>query len=136
MKKALLFTVVTGFVIMSALSAAGYFFSGQIIALFRADDPAVIETGSLALRMQCLALPLNAMSVPVNMLFQSAGKVRSAAFLSSLRQGLFFFPAVFILPSMFGIFGLQIAQPVSDALSAAVCVPFAVLFFRKLKKNK
>lgn len=135
-KKALLFTVVTGFVIMSALSAAGYFFSGQIIALFRADDPAVIETGSLALRMQCLALPLNAMSVPVNMLFQSAGKVRSAAFLSSLRQGLFFFPAVFILPSMFGIFGLQIAQPVSDALSAAVCVPFAVLFFRKLKKNK
>lgn len=133
-KKAFGFTVVLGTVTMSILSVIGFIFAPQIISLFRAEDLAVVEIGALALRLQCLVLPLEALSVSVNMLFQSIGKVKSAAFLSCTRQGIFFFPLIFTLPYIFGIFGLQITQPAADLLSAAVCIPFIIIFFKQLKK--
>ncbi|MFA7220664.1 MAG: MATE family efflux transporter, partial [Synergistaceae bacterium] len=50
------------------------------------------------------------------------------------RQGVYFLPLILILPSLFGITGVQITQPISDILSFLTCIPFLYLFMKKLNK--
>ena len=116
-----------------------FFFADEIVRFFR-DDAAVITVGSLALRCQACLLPLHSLIFGTNMLFQTTGIKKSAAFLSSLRQGLFFIPLVFILPTLMPLFGqeellgVQLTQAISDALSALCTIPFVIRFFRRLGK--
>lgn len=114
--------------VLTTLAVAGcLIFEQPLIALFR-DDPAVWEIGVPALRYQCLAslgLPL---IVTGNMLFQSIGKSKTAFFLASCRQGVFFLPLVALLPSLWGLTGVQLAQPLADLctilLSATILFPY------------
>ena len=69
-----------------------------------------------------------------NMLFQSTGHAARATFLACNRQGVYFLPLILILPSLFGITGVQITQPISDILSFLTCIPFLYLFMKKLNK--
>ena len=70
---------------------------------------------------------------------QTAGEKKSATFLSSMRQGLFFIPCIFILPHIaefFGleaILGIQLTQALCDMLAALCAIPFTIRFFRKMK---
>ena len=57
-REAFWFCVKVVTVILVVLCVISLPFSGQIIALFRRDDPQVIEIGTLALRLQLLTLPL------------------------------------------------------------------------------
>lgn len=109
-------------------------FSGSLIGLFR-DDPEVIEIGTRALRLQSLATLVLPPCMVVEMLYQSTGRRIGASLLSSLRSGLFFIPALLILPEIRGLAGIQEAQPVSLIASIPVFVIFAVIFFRKLPKE-
>ncbi len=113
-----------------------YIFSNQLIGLFR-DDPQVIEIGSRALRLQSLAHILLPPCMATEMLYQSTGKRLGAAFLSALRNGILFIPALLILSDLRGLSGIQEAFPVSLVLAFPITMPFAVLFFKKLvKKDK
>lgn len=133
-RKSFWFTVLSGLVMMTALSVAGFIISPQLIAIFRKGDSQVIEIGALAARMQFIAMPLLALSVTTNMLMQSVGKSLQATFLSCTRQGIFFLPLILILPRVIGLPGVQMTQPVSDFLSFFVCIPFLIPFFKELKK--
>ena len=126
------FTVLMGFSVMIVLGAAGFFFAPQVVALFRADDPDVIRIGTVAMRLQCAVMPLQALLVGTNMLLQSVGWSVSAMYLSINRQGVFFLPLILLLPALYGLLGVQLAQPVADVLSTLACVPFIFVFFRKL----
>ncbi len=109
-------------------------FSDNLIALFR-DDPAVIAVGTRALRLQALATLLLPVCMTTEMLFQSTGKRLSASFISALRNGLIFIPALFVLAHFRGLAGIQEAQPLSLVLSMPLVVPFVIHFFRKLPKK-
>lgn len=52
-----------------------------------------------------------------NMMMQTIGKTVRATILAASRQGLFFLPAVLILPHLIGLTGIQLAQPVADIFS-------------------
>lgn len=134
-KKAYLFTVEAGFVVMSLLAFFIIIYAPQIIRLFR-DDPDVIKVGSTALRYQCYALPLHCLIIGTNMLMQSTGNIVPATFLSCNRQGIYFIPAILILPRLFGITGVEISQMVSDILSVITAIPYLIWFFRKLDRLK
>ena len=108
--------------------------SGMLIGLFR-DDPDVIAIGTRALRLQALATLVLPPCMVVEMLFQSTGKRLGASILSSLRNGLFFIPALLILPQIRGLAGIQEAQPVSLLLSVPFVFAFAAVFFRKLPRE-
>ncbi|MBO5197943.1 MAG: MATE family efflux transporter [Lachnospiraceae bacterium] len=133
-RKSFWFTSLSGFVMMSVLSIAGFIAAPELIALFRRGDAEVIHIGTLAARLQFLAMPLQALSVPTNMLMQSIGKSFQATFLSCLRQGIFFLPLILILPQYFELLGVQMTQPISDLLTFLVCIPFLFVFFRNLGK--
>ena len=103
------------------------------IQAFR-NDPEVIAMGRVAMRWQGLFLPLHSVIFGTNMLLQTTGMAKQASLLSSMRQGLYFIPLIWILPLCFGLFGVQIAQGTSDFLTACTSLPFAIQFFRGLKK--
>lgn len=129
-KKAYLFTVKTGAIVFTVASTILYIFAPKIIAVFR-DDPAVIATGTAALRFQVVSLPLHALIVTTNMLMQSCGKSLQATFLACNRQGVYFIPLILILPRLIGLTGVESAQAISDILSAVTAVPYLIWFFKR-----
>lgn len=52
--------------------------------------------------------------------------------LSLGRQGIFFFPFMFLLPFLFGMNGVICVQPLADLLTTIVTVIFAVKIVRVL----
>lgn len=128
------FSIKSSLVVMSVSAALGFIFSGSIIAAFR-DDPEVITIGTVALRAQCFALFFMPMSLCGNMLFQSIGRSGRATLLSSIRSGVVFIPVLWLFSRWMGLFGIQIAQVVSDVISAAITVPFVVKLFGSLPED-
>ncbi len=120
--------------VMSVFTIIVLLFAPQIIQAFR-NDPEVIAMGRVAMRWQGLFLPLHSVIFGTNMLLQTTGMAKQASLLSSMRQGLYFIPLIWILPLCFGIFGVQIAQGTSDFLTACTSLPFAIHFFKGLKKE-
>lgn len=132
MLEAFWFCVKTSTVALIAISAVIFTFSSQIVTLFRKEDIEVIAIGSRALKYQCMSFPLSAWVIMINMLLQTIGKGTEASILAISRQGLFFIPAVLILPHFIGITGVQISQMVSDILTFAVAVPMGINILKEL----
>ena len=133
-RKAYVFLVVSGACVMSIFAVLAVVFAPQIIRAFR-DDPEVIAVGKVALRWQAAFLPLHALIVGTNMLMQSTRHIKQATFLSMNRQGVYFIPAILILPRLFGLFGVEISQAVADLLSTFTAIPYMIWFFRKLPRE-
>ena len=133
-KKGFFFTLFTGEAMLSLLAIVGLFLSDGLVGLFR-DDPAVIEIGSFALKIQLFALFFQPLSICCNMTFQSIGKNKAATFLSALRSGLVFIPLILILSRVLGLLGIQITQTATDAITFFITLPFAVSFFKNLPKD-
>lgn len=134
-KEALMFNYITATIMMTVLAAGGFIFAPQLMELFIKDDPQVIETGALALRIQCLSMPLLPITTTSNMTFQSIGKSWTAVLLSSCRQGIYFIPLILILPDIYGLNGVISVQTAADVLSAATSLPFLIWFVRKLGRE-
>ena len=67
-----------------------------------------------------------------NMVLQVVNRTVPATFLAMSRQGIFFIPAVLIFPAVWGMLGVQLAQPVSDVLSAVIAAVMMRRFLREL----
>ena len=117
-------------VILTVAAAAGAVFAPQIVQFFR-NDPAVVAVGTQAFRFQCISLPLAAVLVFANMLFQSLGKSWRASLLALCRQGVFFIPLVYLLPMHFGLLGLEVTQMCSDLIAFLVSAAFLLHYFRR-----
>ena len=117
-------------VILTVAAAAGAVFAPQIVQFFR-NDPAVVAVGTQAFRFQCISLPLAAVLVFANMLFQSLGKSWRASLLALCRQGMFFIPLVYLLPMHFGLLGLEVTQMCSDLIAFLVSAAFLLHYFRR-----
>lgn len=130
-KKAYFFMVASGSSIMSFFAIIIFIFARQILHSF-IDDQVAIDIGVVALRWQVSFIPLHPLIVGTNMLMQSTRHIKSATFLSMNRQGVFFIPAILILPRILGLTGVEISQFVADVCSAITAIPFAISFFKKL----
>lgn len=133
-RKGYFFCVMYSFLFLTTLAVIEFFFAGNLIGVFR-DDPQVIEIGTLALRLQCLSLPTFSVIVISNMMLQTSGKVVAASLVGSARQGFFLIPVVFILPALFGLLGIQMAQPIADFATFLLAVPLARNFLKEMKQS-
>jgi putative MATE family efflux protein len=124
------------FVVTLTASLVGMVLSRQIITVFRREDIEVIRIGTLALRLQWMTYPLLTWIIIVNMLLQTIGKGIPASIVSISRQGMFFIPAVLILPKIMGVLGIQISQPISDICSFLLAVPIGRYVLKELEKLK
>ena len=80
-----LFCIKVGVTALLLVSACTFAFARPIVSLFR-DDPEVIRMGAIAMRCQSCSLPLMAVVVSSNMLFQTTGKALRATVLAIARQ--------------------------------------------------
>ena len=74
----------------------------------------VIEISVIILRAQCLSLPLMGYFATSSMLMQNTGRYYLSLIISISRQGIFYIPLLFLLPLVFGQWGIYLIQPVSD----------------------
>lgn len=128
------FCLKLGVVAMAVVALGGFVFAEPIVSIFRKDDPQVIAVGTLAMRMACVMLPLQAYTIITNMLFQSIGRAKSAAILALSRQGLCFIPLIWLLPKYFDILGVQMAQPIADLGTFLIAFPLSISIIREIKK--
>ena len=56
--------------------------------------------------------------------------------LASARQGLFFVPLIFLLPTWVGGKGVLFVQPIADALTFVLALGFAIYHLHSLKKTE
>lgn len=131
-RKGILFTWRFDTIVIAALAILMFAFAPQVIALFRRETE-IIEIGTNALRYICVALIFMPTIMIANMTFQSIGKTGRAFFLACAQNGLFFIPLILILPNLVGILGIELAQPISNIVSAIIAVPFLLVFLKQLK---
>ncbi len=133
-KRGFYFCVKISFAVLLLVGIAGFCFAPKLITLFR-DDPEVIACGALALRLQCVTFPLQSWVVMSNMLEQAINRTGPATFLAAARQGIFFIPVVLILPAIFGLLGVQMAQSIADVLTFLCAIPIQLYVLRTLDRT-
>ncbi|MCH5287445.1 MAG: MATE family efflux transporter [Christensenellaceae bacterium] len=127
------FCVKVSTVILLVLGAISFAFAGPIVTVFRREDPEVIRIGTLALRLQLSTIPLWGFIVMSNMFTQSIGYGVRSTIISIARQGLFLIPMLLILPSVFGLLGIQMAQPIADVLTLGLTIVIVTGVLRQMK---
>ena len=135
-REAFWFCVKVVTVILVVLCVISLLFSGQIVAVFRRDDPQVIEIGTLALRLQLLTLPLWGYITMCNMFTQAIGYGVRSTIISTARQGIFLIPALLVFPNIWRLLGIQIAQPVADICTLVLCIAIVNGILRQLKAKE
>ncbi|NLZ54969.1 MAG: MATE family efflux transporter [Thermoanaerobacteraceae bacterium] len=130
--KAFWFCVKVSAVFLATMAAIGFMFSAKIISAFRKEDLDVIAIGTRAFKFYCIAFPLSSWVVMTNMLLQTIGKAVGATTIAMSRQGLFFLPAILILPRKIGLLGVQISQPIADICSFLIALPIGLSVIKEL----
>ena len=129
-KEGFYFCIKYGTIFLTVIGALCCIFAPTVIRFFR-DDPQVVAVGAVALRWQAAMLPLLATTIMTNMMLQSAGMGLKASIASASRSGTFLIPLLLILPRIFGLLGVQMAQAWADVLAFALAIPLA---WSELKK--
>ncbi|MBQ6951237.1 MAG: MATE family efflux transporter [Clostridia bacterium] len=133
-REAFYFCVKLGTAVLLIAAVLGLCFAPDIITLFRGDDPAVIKIGSLALRLQCITMPLFAFVVLSNMMLQTIAQTVRASLLAVARQGLFFLPILLVLAYTIGLFGIQLTQPIADVFSFLLALLLQGKTWKEIRK--
>ena len=136
-KKGSYFTMIFGLFLIGSLSAVCFAIAPSIIGIFNSEGDALVnEIGVQALRINCAVMWVLPATVVGNMMFQSIGKRVPAILLSALQNGIAFMPMIWILPYFFGLFGLEIAQPVAYVITALITLPCTVIFLERLPADE
>lgn len=126
---------------LSMLSATVVTTSGFLVAelipetcarLFTGDDE-LIGLAANGLRIVMLTFPVVGYQMVVTNFFLSIGMAKTSIFLSMSRQMLFLFPLLLLLPLEFGVDGVWMSMPISDAVAALVTLWLMVRYMNKMK---
>ncbi len=118
---------------LTAMGVVSFILAEPIITLFRKEDLDVILIGSKALRFQLATMPIQSWIIMCNMLPQSIGYGFRASLVAMGRQGLFLIPALLILPQIFGLLGVQMAQAVADVCTFLLASVIVARILKELK---
>lgn len=128
------FCLKVAFVFLTVMAVVMFVVANPIMRMFRREDAEVIRIGALALKLQCVLLPVQSFTIIGNMLTQSISYSFRATLTAIGKQGLFFIPAILILPGIFGVLGLQLAQPVADLLTFILTQAIVMMVVKELKE--
>ena len=123
-----------GAALMAAILAI---FADEIIMLFSsAEDQStqMKQIGALAIRLQCLALPIHAWVAVVNMFCTGLGNALGAVLLATARQGSCFIPILFPMAILWGEYGIASVQAAADVLTLLLAIPILIVTNKKIKR--
>ena len=107
---------------LSVIVAAVYILLSRPLIMLFNRNPAVVAYGARLLISQVLLYPAFGICYMMTITFQTIGASKYGLFLSTIRQGIFYVPAILFLPPLLGVGGIYLAQPLADVLTLAVCV--------------
>lgn len=112
----------------TAVILSGIVFAAAVpLIRFFMDDPRVVQSGSLMLRLQVVTMTFAGIVLLLTLIFQSAGKIGISFLLSVSRQGFIFFLVLFAFSRLWGYYGVLLSQAIADVLSFILAV---ILFYR------
>jgi len=106
-------------------------FARRVIGFFSITDPVMEQVGTLAIRLQCLALPIHGWVATVNAFCAALGKAKGAFMLATARQGSCLLPIIPVL-RLFGADGIAAAQALADVLTLFLAVPIIRSVMRQI----
>lgn len=106
-------------------------FANPIVSLF-GTDAEMIDLAGKALRLNAILFITFGFQMVYATLYLAIGKSLVGSVLSLSRQGIFFFPLVFILPRLFGLTGVIWVQPMADFFTTIITAIFAIKINRIL----
>ena len=125
---------ISGMVTACFFIAVFQIFAPQIIWLFIRDE-ATIAYGTNFLRIACLATPFIISNFQKIYCLQAMGKGKESLILGVCRQGLIALPTLFVLNHFIGLYGVVLAQPISDACTFVLSTFIYRSVYRKLQKQ-
>jgi Na+-driven multidrug efflux pump len=102
------------------------------------SDGALVQTIDLAvdgLRITVIMFPFVGAQIVIGNFFQSIGKAKISIFLSLTRQLLYLLPCLLLFPNWWGLKGIWISMPVSDALAFITAVVSLIIYIKKVSKQ-
>ncbi|MCI8613576.1 MAG: MATE family efflux transporter [Lachnospiraceae bacterium] len=133
MKDTILFTakVCLGFIVVVV---AGYYIgAGPLITMFM-DNEVIVAYGSRFLRGFCIGLPFLCMDFLAVGVFQAVGMGKEALLFAIMRKILLEIPAIYILNTLFPLYGLAYTQFSAEVVLAAAAVIVLGRLFKRLEK--
>lgn len=115
-REAIKYAVIISSVFCLLLSGTFVTFARGIMGVF-SSHPEVVEMGSKSLMIMIILFIANGFQIIITTLFQSLGRGKQAFILAISRQGLFFAPAVLVLPKFLGFYGVSFSLVIADALA-------------------
>ena len=105
-------------------------FAPQIMHLF-ISDPATVQIGTGFLRARCLATPFMFIAFHLVFSFTAMGEGKTALSLAVIRQLVLYIPLLFLMNTLFGMYGLVWAQITGDIITDAISLAW---FRYKMKR--
>ena len=105
-------------------------FAPQLAALF-IDDATTIHYAAGFLRRMVIAMPMMSLCYPLIIQFQAMGKARESLVCSILRKGVLDIPLLFLMDTLFPLYGCMWVQPMVDGISLVA----ATAFYRRLRRR-
>ena len=122
---------IIGGVIMAVILGVG---ADWVIQVFdKTGDAQMLQVGALAIRLQCIALPIHGWVAVVNMLCAGLGNAGGAVALATSRQGSCMLPILFPMALIWGATGIASVQAVADVLTLALAIPISLYMLKKIK---
>ncbi len=136
-RSSLIFTTKLGICCGLVLGAVLFAFARPLVGLFNSSGSEnIYRYAMLAIRTESIFLFIHGSGAIINMFYAGVGLPKQAAILSTARQGYCFIPLIYILPLIFGVTGLCIAQGVADVLNGCILLPMFVKAMRMTKKKQ
>lgn len=106
----------------------------QIFAGMFTGDTALVEYTAWALRIYMAGIFSVGFQVSCQQSFMALGQAKSSLLLACLRKIILLIPLIFILPMFMEnkVFGVFLAEPISDIIAACVTTTAFLLQFNKI----
>lgn len=114
---------------LSAICMAVYLACGeQMVRLFIQSGSDAVHYGAQFLNILCLGAPFSACAYMVISFFQAVGRGFRSFVLAILRKGVLDIPMMFLLHSVYPVYGIVWATPIADALCCLTAVVLLAQF--------
>ena len=119
---------------ITAIAAGYYLWAANLVSLFM-ENPVIVGYGSRFLRGMCLGLPFLCMDFLAVGVFQACGLGKKALLFALLRKIVLEIPALYILGTLFPLYGLAYAQFTAEVVLATAAVVVLARIFRGMEEG-
>jgi putative MATE family efflux protein len=106
-------------------------FPATLIGLFGKQGE-FLEFGTMAIKLWLLFLPAIGTQIIGSLYFQAVGRPKISLLLTLTRQVLVLIPMIVVMSQIFGLKGILMAAPISDATSFLITAGFLIVELRRL----